>query len=492
LTRRVNSLAESLVLLATAIGCIATPARSADFAGAVATGQSATVAAAPPASLCAAGRHFVDASGRVVVLRGACLSGASKVPPFGACVGPADLDRLARLGMNVVRLLFVWEAYEPCPGAYDEEYLARVRAVAAAAWERGMYVIIDIHQDGFSRYTSRGGGSGFPAWAVSPRGRLSSPDNSMRDRYWPLLMATDPTTHKSFDDFYGDTFGVRTRYLRMLERIAGAFAATPGVIGYDLLNEPWGDERRELAPLYRDGGSVIRARHPSALLFVEGHITTNSGRQTNLPRPSFDGVVYAPHYYKPLTIVLCNWSGTHHNIDLAFTHMNATASAWDVPLFVGEFGMSACVHNVTAYIHTLYDRLDACLASGTHWNYTPEWNPQVRDGWNGEDFNILDPGGMTRPNFPARPYPRLTAGVPLRFTYRPATGPEGPTLEFVWDHRPDLGDTEIFVPMSLFPPGSSFTCLPADVCCHLEPDRQVLVCRASRPMTIVLQLTGPR
>jgi endoglycosylceramidase len=458
---------------------------------AVARSESASAGshAADSAVLRVVGRHFVGPDSRVVLLRGVNLGGDGKLPPFPTPDDPVLLDRLTELGFNAIRLPFIWEAFEPEPGQYDEAYLSRLVAVAAAAWSRGLFVIIDIHQDGFARTLCFGCGAGFPLWAVSPRATPRPPDNGCNCDLWPLLELLDPGVYRSFADFYADAYGVRSRYLAMLGRIAGAFAAVPGVVGYDPLNEPWGDERREIAPLYRDAAAALRARHPTAILFLEGRGPTSTGMRTKLPRPDLDNFAYAPHYYRPLAILREDGAGRTTVIDRAFNRMKAKAEEWCVPLLLGEFGIPASARRAGEYIDYHYDRLDAALASGMQWTISAS---PSGEGWNGEDFSLLDAAGRPRPSYRPRPYPRRVTGVPIYFRFETTAPPRRePRLEFVWSHRPGLGPTEIVVPEGLFPPDSRPKIEPSDSTCLWDQSRRLLTCDSPRPATIRVVLDSP-
>lgn len=450
----------------------------------------ATAASAQAPSLRVEGRHFVDQLDRVVILRGINLAGDSKVPPFVPLDDPALLDPLPELGFNVVRLVVSWEALEPRPGLYDRAYVARMKAIAAECAARGLYVVVDIHQDGFSRYVSRGSGDGFPAWAVSPRARLFQPDNGPTCADWPIRMALDYGMHRSFHDFYSDANGVRTRYLAMVRLLSREFASVPLVIGYDLLNEPWGNERSELPALYADAARAVRAEHPSAILFIEGHVTTNCGLQTRLTRPEFGNYAYSPHYYKPTAILSGAWRGGTGTIDLAFANMEAKAAEWGVPIFLSEFGAPAENRRAGDYVTYLYDRLDAGFSSGAQWNYTPHWTPGAKDGWNGEDFNILSRAGPMRGNFRPRPFPRAIAGTPRQFRYEEVAPGRRAVVEVAWDARPERGDTEIYLPRTVFPAGSEITHDPLDLAIRYDRARQVIVIAAARPGRVKLRVVS--
>lgn len=400
----------------------------------------------PTWQLRAEGRFFRDPQGRAVILRGVNVAGNSKVPPFRGVTDMAELDPLADWGVNVIRLLFTWEAFEPSPGTYDLGYLDYIESIVDAAHARGIHTIIDIHQDGFARFLAEGCGEGFPLWAVSPNASIDEPDNGHDCEDWATKVLLDPDMHLSFSDFYADAYGVRTRYLAMLDELAFTFKDHDGVIGYDLLNEPWGWEAAELLPLYEDAAVVVRAQDPDAILFIEPHASTNNGAVlTTLPEPSFDNYAYAPHFYDVGLFLTRVYIGPSTATDVGFMNMNSKAAEWNVPLFVGEFGMFADVFNVGGYMDLQYERLNGYLASGTQWNYTPGWTPADKDGWNGEDLSIIDDNGNIRANYEVRPYARKIAGTPTSLW----VANDSKTIELEWNHDPAAGTTELYVPRSL-------------------------------------------
>jgi endoglycosylceramidase len=176
----------------------------------------------------------------------------------------------------------------------------------------------------------------------------------------------------------------------------------------------------------------------------------------------------------------------------AFASMTGTAREWDAPLFLGEFGAAADTSNAGDYVAAIYDRMDEALASGAQWTYSPRWNERDKDGWNGEDFSILDSQGAVRANFRPRPYPRITAGMPLAFRYADASSTGGqPSLVFTWEHRPELGDTEIFVPREVFAAGTIIETSEPSLACQRDEARQVLACRCDRPTTVSIRVTAP-
>ncbi len=136
--------------------------------------------------------YIKDDLGRTLMLRGCNLGGSSKLPfapngaswdkdslqnpktvsftgrPFPLEEAESHFKRLAGWGFTFLRFNITWEALEhEGPGIYDEEYLAYLRKVLNIAYEQGISVFIDPHQDVWSRWT---GGDGAPAWTMEKLG----------------------------------------------------------------------------------------------------------------------------------------------------------------------------------------------------------------------------------------------------------------------------------------------------------------------------------
>ena len=189
-----------------------------------------------------------DESGRQVLLRGVNFNHlgdyfqTDPALPTLATLDDADWDDAAAQGMNVIRLVTNWSAWEPERDRYDPAYLARVRAAVAEANAHGMYVVIDMHQDAWSKHVftpanevcppgtrHQIGWDGAPQWATHTDGAATCTPGSREE---------SPAVKRAWGAFYANRDGIRDELAELWGHIATEFADEPGVAGFDLLNEP--------------------------------------------------------------------------------------------------------------------------------------------------------------------------------------------------------------------------------------------------------------
>lgn len=157
------------------------------------------------------GTAFRDDKNREVIIHGINLAGDSKLPrqpdqsshdptnfldadnvsftgrPFDLLEAPKHFIRLRQWGYNTLRYIFTWEAIEHAgPGKYDAEFVGFTIGMLRIACRYGFYVIMDPHQDVWSRFT---GGSGAPLWTVYACGldpkKFGATEAALVHNLWP-------------------------------------------------------------------------------------------------------------------------------------------------------------------------------------------------------------------------------------------------------------------------------------------------------------------
>lgn len=339
--------------------------------------------------------QLVDAQGRVVILRGINARvagvfdadlGPGKRPRLHAPdVPPSDFARMRRIGFSVLRLPVHWSAIEPedhDPPQYDESYLARVDATIAAAHDAHVRVLIDFHQDDYSKFL---GQDGAPLWAIVP------PPTSVTDG--PVdngaLLLTAPVQN-AYTAFFSMTSAdgprLRARFAQAVAVVAKRHVADDAVIGIDLYNEPLATYE-QLKAFYEQVGAAIRAVDPARLVFVEPIATRNLFDRADLaPGPlALGGVVYAPHVY---THVFTQgddsaWRSSFTIEDLRPSNESAReeADSWRAPLFVGELGWGPGDKRFADYVGWQLDLQDQYMASSTFWLWKEQDEGSGGGGW---------------------------------------------------------------------------------------------------------------
>jgi len=422
------------------------------------TGGGGTCSLSPPAlpdtHLTTDGTRLRDALGRVVILRGVDAGGRSKFAPFVPFDFPdggfdaalaSYLDRAQGWGLDALRVPFTWAAVEPVQGMDDEAFLQRYDALLDAAWKRGMYTIVDFHQDVYAEVFC---GDGFPAWTVpdpKPAPHHDCPS-------WSSGYFSDDGVRSAFDAFWADASPVMDAYGQLWDRMATRYRDRPGVIGFELLNEPgWGNanidtfEATTLTTFFSTMGARLRMTAPATLVFFDATGPDAGTVQTSLGLPSGDGLVFAPHYYQ---LAAFAGAGQPDKVALDLQRWANKGKAWDVPVLVGEFGTTNVPEGTPEYMTAHFDALDKLGMSGTQWEYSVA----VED-WNSEDLGLVRADGTETPMAASivRAYPRAVAGDDVTFAFDAAT--RGFTLSYTAAE----GVTEVAAPARLYPTGYDVT-----------------------------------
>ena len=447
------------------------------------------------------GTHFVDSRGAKIIFRGFNLQ--EKAPPFEPVTSGADLDPLQAVGANLVRLNFIWEAAEPEPGLYNQAYFDYYDRVIHWAWERGMYVLIDFHNNAYSRFAINGCGAGFPVWALSPSVTPVEPKPNSSCSFSSAMMQAmlSPDNYKNWHDFMTDRYGVRTRFFALTRKLAEKYRDNPAVIGFDL-NEPMAFkpilqfDSDLVNRFYRDWQAFIQDIDPHFITFWDvspfQYIFIN--QPPRLDFPDTGNVALDAHFYEP------GASGFGRPLFDTSPNINAileTRDQYQVPVLVGEYGanLQGNQNYLFQYQMDMVQRaFDQNLLSAARWNYSPQWTPELKDHFHDEDYSCFDDRRHVRQSCAPRPNVQVLSGdlvslhihrkgeakffIPLLPWLSRLFQFHHTQVDLTWNHHPEQGETRIFASEAVIFHGSpvSITTEGDDVDCHYDGDRRYVEC----------------
>jgi endoglycosylceramidase len=358
----------------------------------------------------------------------------------------ALLDQAAERGLDHLRLTVYWQDIEPTEGNYDQAYLDKVVATIERCASHGIRVILDMHQDVYGQAFNS---VGAPDWATRTDGLSYTPQAS-----W-LLDYLQPAVQAAFNHLYDDA-DLRQAQIDAWMAVVDRVKDLPGLFGYDLMNEPFGQirpgetlftaaervESQQLTPMYQRITDAISAVDADHWVFIEPPNLASLGVSTSLGKVTGPKVALYPHMYdSALEQSTYDPNSTSYTYDPKFFSDWANAitvytDKYPMPMLVGEWGVAKPEANsMDQFVRDSLATLD-----------------KVSSGWsmftfcNGDGYCPIDAQGNDRPNISQifEPYARAIAGAPTASTYDFTTR----RLKVTYRDDAASGTTDIFIPES--------------------------------------------
>jgi endoglycosylceramidase len=353
-----------------------------------------------------------------------------------------DLAEIRAQGFDFVRLTVSWSLLEPTPGVYSQQYLDRIAQVVRWAREQNVYVLLDMHQDNFSRFIpdqaplnanpvvgtaseQPNHADGAPPWAVVTSGvppeaiggqaELGSAVEAAFTSFWFNRTPTDGNG-LPLPQGAAPGPGLEDHYIGAINAMAQRFRNDSTVAGYEIMNEPLPGfippvvfSAAFLYPFYSRVIDVLTAAgvnrqsfffEPMALRNLE-----DAPDQLPLPFSSYPKLVYAPHDYTHVFTVdrvagiAPSQSPYPMSYDQPYQIADPEARSFGAVLICGEFGeFSGDPVTYREVVGGMTAAQDRAMAGSTYW------------AWTGDPVSPL----LTRV------YPRATAGTLDAFAYDPS------------------------------------------------------------------------
>ncbi|MGA4543575.1 cellulase family glycosylhydrolase [Uniformispora flossi] len=393
--------------------------------------------------------YIADDQGRATQWRGFNLAdkGHSGADAF-ADIQERDLRDMAARGFNLARLVFFWDDLEPAPGRYDRTYLAKMRRILDWADRYHIKVVLDAHQDVYG--PAFNGHRGIPAWTTRTDGLPYEPiPGDWFSEYF------EPSVQTAFDHLYTD-HDLRAAHARMWTTVAAALGRHPAVLGYDLMNEPFGKlaadtdlptaagrfEAGQLTDLWNRLADAVRLVDRDNWVFVEPTVIVGLGVPTQLGAIDDPHAAYAPHFYDTAMEAGADYDPEGTFIQAYEAAITDYPARNRMPVIVGEWGPpDPTLPHMRTYFTRMTAAMDRFSSGWTDWQWC-----------RGGGYCTLTANGQLKPNHDllVQPYARATAGDPVSYGYDPATRTY--TLTYTTRANAD-GPTEIAVPRDVYPRG---------------------------------------
>ncbi|TGK49243.1 glycosyl hydrolase family 5 [Leptospira kanakyensis] len=380
---------------------------------------------------------FVDGFGREVSFRGFNISGNVKLAQHGfkpfANASDAEIafSRLGKTtGSNIIRYTIAWEGVHPAVDTIDYNYLDAIIAQMKKATAKRMYILLDYHEDLFSRHlfnkNSWHTGNGAPAW-ITKGGSYPKEYCGIICASWSQNNLTNEAVRRAFRNFWNNaplstSLGSRNMQTEFLWQIGKSSAYIKEkltaeefsyILGLDPFNEPvdggmegltpaqW--DNQKLWPMYKKIRTILNQNgwenkwvFAEPLVFWNTNIgsaiapATGGGHLLSPPGPGF---VFNSHFYD------AGRMGTDlTGIDNAtyfkyLDEIRKESRYLKIPVFLSEFGMwlkGTGAKDTPRMINAVYQAMEVSdgnqtsksrfadfynpIVSGTQWHWDYYYN----------------------------------------------------------------------------------------------------------------------